>query len=842
MNVHPKRALTAMLAVFSLALLLLGAAPAEGAFRGANGKIAFDKGRSSGVVDLYVINADGSGEALLAADARSPAWSSDGTKIAFGKIGAGGGISVMNADGSGVTQLTTEGITQYTNPTWSPDGKIAFSRGNRIWVMNSDGSGLTQLTFGPRFDVRPSWSPDGTKIAFEANDGSGWDIWVMNADGSAPTKLTNTTGAFAPDWSPDGTRIAFSANVGLSSESSVEIFVMNADGSGQTRLTISAGGTVNWAPAWSPDGMKIAFDVSDPGDGLSGRVIVMNADGSGLTQLADAGFRFLTADWQPVLDSDGDGLLDSWERNGIDVDLDGTIDLDLPAMGADPMHKDIFLEIDSMAGHGLSQAAVDLVVEAFAAAPVANLNPDGLVGVTLHVDNGPASIMDPASGQAWGGLSDADTIAHQPVLGTDLANGVYDWSAFDAVKAANFSDARKLAFHYVVSGHRYAAATQDSAGISRGTGASDLLVTLGPASEPGEGSGTVAQQAGTLMHELGHNLGLRHGGNDDTNYKPSYLSIMNYWFTFTGLKRANGTFVLDYSQTPVSLDEGFLDEDNGFGFAAGSAQAQFVSLAYCQNSPPPPNGTLFLTPLAAGPVDWDCDGVTQGQVAADVNGDGQLSQFSPFLDWPALVYDGGAIGDAGSSVLLPQATEMNEPQLEELLASARVLEGALDTTAPTLTVPGDITVDATGPNGATVDYTASASDGTDPSPTLECAPASGSVFAIGTTTVTCTATDDAGNQTSARFGVHVRGASEQIAGLIDKTLAYLDLRALEPTLRDKLQALADALATKKPAATCLALKLYIAAVKLAPSKAFTPVERAELIADATRIRAVIGCT
>ena len=368
-------------------------------------------------------------------------------------------------------------------------------------------------------------------------------------------------------------------------------------------------------------------------------------------------------------DSDGDGLLDSWETDGIDFTDNGSVDLDLPAMGADPEHKDIFLEIDQMPGHVLSQAAIDQVIAAFAAAPVAN--PDGNPGVTLHVDNGPASPMKPG-GQTWGALSDQDTLTHQDVLGTETA-GDYDWSAFDLVKAGNFSVDREPAFHYVVSGHGYGDPANDSSGISRGIGASDLLVTLGAASAPGEGSGTVAQQAGTLMHELGHNLGLRHGGINDTNYKPNYLSIMNYSFQFSGLLHADGTTQLDYSRLGISLSEGALDENNGFGFAAGSEPARFLTAYKC------PDGSVKGVRLLAGPIDWNCDNVTQGQVASDVNGDGVLTAFAPFLDWPALDYKGGGIGDLGASPL-PDTTEMIEPQLDELLENQKALESIVNQT------------------------------------------------------------------------------------------------------------------------------------------------------------------
>jgi hypothetical protein len=107
--------------------------------------------------------------------------------------------------------------------------------------------------------------------------------------------------------------------------------------------------------------------------------------------------------------------------------------------------------------------------------------------------------------------------------------------------------------------------------------------------------------------------------------------------------------------------------------------------------------------------------------------------------------------------------------------------------------------------------------------------------------VTCTATDAAGNSASASFTVTVHGAGEQIAALIEKTLAYLELPLLRPAFRAWLSAGAEALAAERPAVTCLVLRVYIAAVDAAPRRAFSAAEKADLIADAVRIRAVIGC-
>ena len=82
-----------------------------------------------------------------------------------------------------------------------------------------------------------------------------------------------------------------------------------------------------------------------------------------------------------------------------------------------------------------------------------------------------------------------------------------------------------------------------------------------------------------------------------------------------------------------------------------------------------------------------------------------------------------------------------------------------------MTAPGDVTVNATSPSGAIVPYEVTASDDTDPSPTVVCAPASGSTFPIGVTVVNCTATDATGNQATASFKIDVKGAAEQLVDL-----------------------------------------------------------------------------
>ena len=124
-------------------------------------------------------------------------------------------------------------------PSFSPDGtKIAFISDRdgdlgEVYVMDADGQNQTNLTNNPTQDSGGDFSPDGSKIAFMRvdGDGSGWDIWAMDADGQNQTNVTNAaSNEQAPRFSPDGTKIVFS-----NFDASGEVYVMDADGQNQTQ-------------------------------------------------------------------------------------------------------------------------------------------------------------------------------------------------------------------------------------------------------------------------------------------------------------------------------------------------------------------------------------------------------------------------------------------------------------------------------------------------------------------------------------------------------------------------------------------------------------------------------
>ena len=282
-------------------------------------RIAFLSRRARGMWDMYVMNADGSGQRRLMPDVRLTGldWSPDGRKIAVAGPGQGIiGFYVVNADGSGRRLMSRYG----DGPAWSPDGRrIAFAGRWGIWVMNADGSGSRELTTqdpGRGHGARLYWSPDGRKLAFLS--GAHCDfchhLYVMNADGSDLKDLTPSVGGGPdrgvanPAWSPDGRAIAFVRRdhwpVGGFTDA---VHVVRSDGSGRRRLTWAPADY--FAPAWSPDGRKLAF-VSDRGGNTE--VYVMNADGSKPRNLT----RHPRYDGDPVWSPDGRSIAFVTNRDG----------------------------------------------------------------------------------------------------------------------------------------------------------------------------------------------------------------------------------------------------------------------------------------------------------------------------------------------------------------------------------------------------------------------------------------------------------------------------------------------------------------------------------------------
>jgi Tol biopolymer transport system component len=214
-------------------------------------------------------------------------------------------IFTMNSDGSNVSQLTFPNPTKDStghvidttsnfHPAWSPDGtKIAFAStrdtNSEIYLMDPNGANIIRLTSVAADNAQPAWSPDGTKIAFASNRDGNDEIYVMAANGSGQVNLTHHAGSdLAPAWSPDGTKIVFQSD----RETNYAVWVMNADGSNPVRLTDP--GTPAGAPSWSPDGTRIAYE-------QGGHVWVMNADGSRKIPVTNSVASDGLPRWRPIL-------------------------------------------------------------------------------------------------------------------------------------------------------------------------------------------------------------------------------------------------------------------------------------------------------------------------------------------------------------------------------------------------------------------------------------------------------------------------------------------------------------------------------------------------------------
>lgn len=309
-------------------------------------------------------------------------------------------------------------------------------------------------------------------------------------------------------------------------------------------------------------------------------------------------------------DSDLDGIPDIWEipvaeGGGVFVDGDNVVDLDLNAMGARPDHKDLFVEIDSSAGAMISPAAVDMVTRSFADAPLTN--PDGTRGVRLHiirdeaVTDGlmPATGFASAQGTGAGFPVEANSVflAH---FGSPQMRAQPNW---DLVRPVWEGIARYcLAFNDIVRSDN----TSKRAYVGLAESAGNQFVYSLQGALSFSGTSATEKVAASFMHELGHTLGLDHGGNDRLNFKPNYFSLMNYLLT-TRRPFSKYFYRLDYSRAAgASQNEASPNEFRGFAPDANDPDSGVYAryrMPYRDDA-----GVLRFANAGMAPIDLDGDG------------------------------------------------------------------------------------------------------------------------------------------------------------------------------------------------------------------------------------------
>jgi hypothetical protein len=339
-----------------------------------------------------------------------------------------------------------------------------------------------------------------------------------------------------------------------------------------------------------------------------------------------------------AVDADGDGIPDSAEVSG------GTYaGMDLYSMGARTGQKNIFIEVDYMnsADPGVipRRESLQLVVDSFNAQSIkVHFDAGTTFGSTFSTTN-----FNLGQGSA--------VVAYEPCvtmdqttcsLNTSSRRSIYDWKS-------EYKDLRRRnVFHYLLMGNsQLANGSAGSSGLAEFIG-NDLLVTMGNwgfATTAGSPLNLlINQQASTLMHELGHNLGLRHGGNEDLNYKPNYWSIMNYMYQLNGLDQApNASTAFQRwwkEKGGVTAERPTKPTLCSLPNSPCGSPSQFI-MNFSDGSSSPLNEALLSEAANIGRgitggsyADWNLNNsLTAGTVSKDLNGDSTNTILSDHNDW-----------------------------------------------------------------------------------------------------------------------------------------------------------------------------------------------------------------
>lgn len=302
------------------------------------------------------------------------------------------------------------------------------------------------------------------------------------------------------------------------------------------------------------------------------------------------------------LDTSGDGIADAVKLSP-----------EMQALGVDPCRKNLLVQLDFMVPasgaytHRPFPDALTMVTNAFDSAPVPAVSSCPYPGFPRK-SSGINLIFDVRN-----------AIPQQDVLNFTHSSP----QSFDTLKAQYFDPGRAHYWHYGIFAHDMDPATSVS-GVGETFG-SNFIVSLGRWTNQ---VGTVDEQAGTLMHELGHNLGLGHGGADDMNFKPNYLSAMNYEHQVVGIVTRTPTGNVtrfDYSsQALPTLNESNLDEWSSL------SNSNDYTRWVC-----PDHHTTKIDILANNP-DWNCDGRLTTGVSSDLNNDTIVGTLTGYNDWANL--------------------------------------------------------------------------------------------------------------------------------------------------------------------------------------------------------------